>query len=54
MDPCSDPEPDSSKAKILPGHKGHVAYAESADGVSWSRPNLGLYEYAGSRSNSIV
>ena len=54
MDPCSDPEPYSSKDKILPGHNGHVAYAESADGVNWTHPNLGLYEYAGNRSNSIV
>ncbi|MCU0963441.1 MAG: hypothetical protein MUF48_25395, partial [Pirellulaceae bacterium] len=54
MDPCADPEPHSSKDKILPGHNGHVAYAESVDGVNWTRPNLGLYEYAGSRDNSIV
>ena len=54
VDPCSEPEPYSSKDKILPGHNGHVAYAESADGVNWTHPNLGLYEYAGSRSNNIV
>jgi len=54
VDPCSDAEPFSSKDKILPGHNGHVAYAESADGVKWTRPNLELYEYAGNRSNNLV
>lgn len=54
MDPCADAEPFSSKDKILPGHNGHVAYAESPDGVSWTRPNLGLVEYAGSRNNNLV
>jgi hypothetical protein len=54
VDPCADPEPFSSKDQILPGHNGHVAYAESPDAVNWTRPNLGLYEYAGNRSNNIV
>lgn len=54
MDPCPEPEPFSSKDRILPGHNGHVAYAESEDGLHWARPNLGLFEYAGSRSNNIV
>ena len=49
VDPCADPEPFSSKDKILPGHNGHVAYAESPDGANWTRPNLGLYVYAGNR-----
>lgn len=54
QDPCATPEPFSSKDRILPGHNGHVAYAESPDGVTWTRPSLGLYEYAGNRSNSLV
>jgi hypothetical protein len=54
VDPCSDPEGFSSKAKILPGHNGHIAYAESADAVTWVRPNLSLFDYAGSRSNNLV
>jgi hypothetical protein len=28
--------------------------AESADGLSWTRPNLGLVDYQGSRDNNIV
>lgn len=54
MDPCADSEPFSSKESILPGHNGHVAYAESSDGVNWVHPNLGIYEYAGNRDNNIV
>ncbi|MBI2925424.1 MAG: hypothetical protein HYY24_06935 [Verrucomicrobia bacterium] len=54
VDPCAEPEPFSTKDRILPGHNGHVAYAESNDGVTWTRPKLGLFEYAGNRDNSIV
>ena len=28
--------------------------AESADGIHWTRPNLGLFEFQGSRSNNII
>ena len=31
-----------------------VCYAESKDGISWQRPNLGIYEYRGSRENNII
>jgi hypothetical protein len=31
-----------------------VAYAESDDGVHWSKPNLGLVESGGSRKNNLV
>jgi hypothetical protein len=54
VEPCAEPEPFSTKDKILPGHNGHVAYAESLDGIDWERPKLGLFEYAGNRSNNIV
>ena len=30
------------------------AYAESADGIHWERPVLGLVEYKGSRANNLV
>ena len=30
-----------------------LAYAESADGVNWVKPDLGLVEYQGSRSNNL-
>ena len=31
-----------------------VCYAESRDGIRWTRPNLGQFEYEGSRANNIV
>lgn len=31
-----------------------ACYAESKDGIHWSRPELGLFEYEGSKKNNIV
>lgn len=31
-----------------------TCYAESTDGVNWVKPELGLYEYDGSKANNIV
>ena len=31
-----------------------TAYQESADGIHWHKPNLGILEYEGSRDNNIV
>ncbi len=36
------------------GHAQVVGYAESADGIHWTRPELGLFEFEGSRKNNIV
>ncbi len=35
-------------------HPQLTAYAESRDGITWTRPALGLYEFNGSKQNSIV
>ena len=35
-------------------HPRFCAYAESADGIVWERPELGLHEFAGSKANNIV
>lgn len=35
-------------------NKGNVAYAESADGVNWTKPDLGVVEHLGSRANNLV
>ena len=35
-------------------HYMHVCYAESEDGTHWHRPELGLFEFKGSRRNNIV
>lgn len=31
-----------------------TAYAESKDGITWTRPELGLYEWKGTKANNIV
>jgi len=31
-----------------------VCYAESRDGVVWTKPKLGLFEFAGSKQNNII
>jgi len=54
IDPCPEPEPYSTKDKIPPGFDQHIAYAESLDGVHWSKPDLSLIEYAGNAQNNIV
>ncbi len=37
-----------------PAHREVTCYAESADGIHWSRPELGLFEFDGSKKNNIV
>ncbi len=31
-----------------------IAYAESKDGINWTLPNIGKYDYKGSKDNNIV
>lgn len=31
-----------------------VAYAESTDGLNWTKPNLGLVDYLGNKNNNLV
>lgn len=31
-----------------------VCYAESPDGIHWTKPNLGLHEFEGSKDNNII
>lgn len=35
-------------------HPEVTCYAESRDGIHWTKPNLGLYEWEGSKANNIV
>ncbi len=35
-------------------HPEVTCYAESRDGIHWTRPELGLFEFGGSRQNNIV
>jgi hypothetical protein len=37
-----------------PAHREVTCYAESTDGVHFTKPNLGLFEYDGSNKNNIV
>lgn len=41
------------KAKKV-AHREVTCYAESTDGIWWTRPNLGLFEFDGSKQNNIV
>ncbi len=40
--------------KVKDGHPMVTCVAESKDGISWTRPELGLIEFAGSTKNNIV
>lgn len=31
-----------------------ICYAESEDGISWIKPNLGIYSIAGSKNNNVI
>ena len=50
---------DNGTAKLFHGSydaekKKHFALATSQDGIHWTRPNLGLKEYHGSRNNNLL
>jgi hypothetical protein len=36
------------------GHREVTCYAESVDGTHWTKPDLGLFEFNGSKQNNIV
>jgi len=40
--------------RIRPTNKEVTCYAESRDGINWTKPHLGLFEHAGSRKNNII
>ncbi|MBI5393781.1 MAG: hypothetical protein HZA91_00640 [Verrucomicrobia bacterium] len=35
-------------------NRPNVAYAESRDGIHWTKPNLGIVDYDGSKENNLV
>lgn len=37
-----------------PSHSGVTCYAESRDGIIWTKPKLGLFEFGGSKDNNIT
>ncbi len=41
--------------KMLGAHDGiRVCYAESRDGLKWEKPELGLFDYKGTKHNNII
>ena len=44
----------SSKVRPLPLHRTVICYAESADGLHWTKPKLGISEFHGSTENNII
>ena len=40
--------------KLRYTHDAVICYAQSSDGISWTKPKLGLFEFEGSKENSIV
>jgi len=48
-------ERDAYGRKFLENDRGDLTcYAESDDGLTWTKPNLGIFEFDGSRDNNIV
>lgn len=43
-----------TKEKFIDAHPFFICYAESRDGIHWKKPNLGLYEFNGSKNNNII
>jgi len=41
-------------AQALDDHPWYLCYAESDDGIHWRRPEVGLFEFQGSRANNII
>ncbi|MCA9024058.1 MAG: hypothetical protein KDA86_02475 [Planctomycetaceae bacterium] len=35
-------------------HREVTCYAESTDGINWTKPELGLFEFEGSKANNII
>ena len=46
--------PSGPAARALEFHAYYLCYAESEDGIHWRRPELGLYDFKGSKANNIV
>ncbi len=46
---------DVSKGKMSTSrHQPYYCYAESKDGIRWTKPNLGIVDYKGSKANNII
>ena len=45
---------DPNTTNFVMPHRPFLCYAESRDGIRWTKPELGLVEFDGSKSNNIV
>lgn len=43
-----------TQGKVTSPHREVVCYAESKDGITWTRPDLGLVEFDESKKNNII
>lgn len=43
-----------TQGKVVSPHRELVCYAQSTDGIRWTRPELGLVEFDGSTNNNIL
>jgi hypothetical protein len=43
-----------SQGKIEEAHPLYIVYAERGDGINWEKPDIGIYEFEGSKHNNIV
>ena len=44
----------ADKNAELEAHPFYYCYAESNDGINWRKPNIGLFNFEGSKNNNIV
>ncbi|MCB1093697.1 MAG: hypothetical protein KDL87_19310, partial [Verrucomicrobiae bacterium] len=45
---------DVQEKKLGPNNSNFTCYAESDDGIHWRKPDLGLHEFQGSKSNNLI
>ena len=51
---AADEEASQCSSKRRGFHGWRPAYAESQDGINWTKPNLGLVTYRGNRNNNLL
>ena len=44
----------AEEGRLRPVHLEVTCYAESHDGIHWTKPQLGLFDYEGSKQNNII
>ncbi len=44
----------NARPRVVPGVHRYTCYAESDDGIKWTRPDLGILEINGSKQNNVL